>query len=113
MYFDGSNFRYNRPVANKVEKIEYAEMKHVKALSTRIAVLEERESKLVKNVSEMHEDLNQQYNATDELKDRVARCEAYCNAVEYLLNNARTATKKRRRVTVCAGDQRVEVIRND
>lgn len=101
---------YNdRDTGGRVEKIEYAEMNHLKALATRVAVLEERESKIVtqvannvQNIEDALEQIHFNYNALQNVSRQIMR-----------LEEAPSVTKKKRRVTVCAGDQKVEIIRVD
>jgi len=107
MYYNGSSFIYNRPTASKVEKTEYAEMVHVKALATRVAVLEDRESKIVNQVAtdkaileDAIDQIRYNYQAINDLRYEIDK-----------LKNALSVAKKRRRVTICAGDQKVEIIR--
>lgn len=101
---------YNdRDTGGRIKPAEYAEMKYVKALATRVAVLEERESKTVtqvannvQNIEDAYHQIRYNYGAVHDLNMRL-------NALE----NASSVAKKKRRVTVCAGNQKVEIIRVD
>ena len=98
MYFNGSSFIYNRPVASKVEQIEYAEMKHVQTLAKRVAILEDRESKIVKQVDDNRQNIE---GAVDQIRDNYAAMNDLNMRLE-ALENAPRVTKRRRRVTICA-----------
>lgn len=91
----------------KIDKIEYAEAKHVYALATRVTVLEEREIAIVNQVARDKENIEDalkqnryNYQAIQDLRWRVKE-----------LEDAPKAAKRKRRVTVCAGGQKVEVIK--
>lgn len=91
----------------KTDKIEYAETKHVHALATRVTVLEERESEIInqvakdkKNIEDALEQIRYNYQAVRDLQWRVRE-----------LEDAPSVAKRKRRVTICAGDQKVEVIK--
>lgn len=90
-----------------VDRVEYAEMKQVKALATKVTVLEERESKIVnqvtrdkKNIEDAFEQIRYNYQAVQDLCWRVKE-----------LEDALSVAKRKRRVTICVGGQKVEVIK--
>lgn len=90
-----------------IDKIEYAEKEYVVDLNTRVTVLEERESKIInqvannaQNIKDAFDQIRFNYNALRDLSRRIA-----------FLENAPSVAKKKRRVTICAGDQKVEVIK--
>lgn len=107
MYYNGSSFIYNRSGVSKVEQVEYAKIEHLTAFAERVDNLEVRESKIVKQVSENRQNIEDafdqirfNYNALQNLSRRVTH-----------LEDAPSVAKRKRRVTVCAGDQKVEVIK--
>lgn len=91
----------------RIERVEYAEIEHVKVLAARLEALEDRESKIVnqvardkKNIEEAFQQIRYNYQAVQDLRWRIKE-----------LEDAPKAAKRKRRVTVCAGDQKVEVIK--
>ena len=91
----------------RIERVEYAEIEHVKVLAERVDNLEYRESKIVNQVGENRQNIEDaldqirfNYNALQNLSRRIAHSE-----------DAPSVSKRKRRVTVCAGDQKVEVIK--
>lgn len=107
MYYNGSGFIYNRSGVSKVEQVEYAKIEHLTAFAARLEDLEVREGKIVnqiardkKNIEEAFEQIRYNYQAVQDLRLRVKE-----------LEEASSAAKRKRRVTVCAGDQKVEVIK--
>lgn len=98
MYYNGSSFIDNRTGASKVGPVEYVEIKHIKALATRVEILEDRESKIVKQVGDNRQNIE---DAFDQIRYNYA---AVCDLNMRLeaLENAPSVTKRRRRVTICA-----------
>ena len=110
-YDDGRFYLFGDKVMTaakgNVDRIEYAEMKYVKALATKVAVLEDRENEIVnqvaidkKDIKDAFEQIRYNYQALRDLRLRVKE-----------LEDAPKAAKRKRRVTICAGDQKVEVIK--
>lgn len=90
-----------------VKKVEYAEIEHVTAFAARLEDLEVREGKIAKQVSENRQNIEDafdqirfNYNALQNLSRRVTH-----------LEDAPSVAKRKCRVTICAGDQKVEVIK--
>lgn len=109
-YYVDIGGRLTREAADRVEKT------HLTALDARVKVLEERENKIVKQVKQNKDDVKQAYDLINNLIRRIDYCEEGANLAAYLLKQSKaapTVSKKRRRVTVCAGNQTVEIARND
>lgn len=107
-YLSGDQVR-TAAKGSTVDRVEYAEMKQVKALATKVTVLEERESKIVKqvgddrqNIEDAFDQIRYNYQAVQDLRWRIKE-----------LEDAPKAAKRKRRVTICAGGQKVEIIRVD
>lgn len=110
-YDDGRFYLFGDKVMTaakgNVDKVEYAEMKQVQTLATRVTVLEEGESEIVnqvardkKNIEDALEQIRYNYQAVQDLRWRIKE-----------LEDAPSVAKRKRRVTVCAGGQKVEVIK--
>ena len=58
-------------------------------------------------------DLDQMYQAIDITKNDIQNLTNYVNYLRNCINEAQSGTHRKRKVTICAGDQRVEVCRHD
>lgn len=109
MRYNEGVFTYsNRNYGGKIEQAVYAEMKHVQALTTRVEVLADREAKIInqvgdnqKNIEDAYKQIRYNYAAVCDLNMRLKA-----------LEHAPSVAKKKRRVTVCAGGEKVQIVRN-
>ena len=115
MRYNEGAFTYTRDSYNDrdtggiIRYPEYAEMKYVKTLATRVTILEERESKIANqvtrdkaNIEDAFEQIRYNYQAVQDLCWRIKE-----------LEDAPSVAKRKRRVTICANGQKVEVCRYD
>ena len=88
----------------------------VDVLVAKVDSLENRSVKIINKVGEHEDKLEELYFAVDRVRGDVQKCLAYEGLLEYLykkVESAPSVAKRRRKVTIRANGQRVEVTRND
>ena len=91
------------------KKIEYAEKEQVLVLQKNYYNMENSLLSLRADVCHTRNDLEQLYQALDVVKYDNQRLTAYANYLESKINEAPSVAKRKRRVTICANGQAVEV----
>lgn len=116
MYYNDGQYFYNVPLGkSKVEAkpIEYAFKDEVDYLRREIDRLGKDAYICLQGVEVNKKDCEQMYQAIDMLKHDAQQVKQVVNYLYNKVESAPSVAKRKRRVTICANGQRVEVIRND
>ena len=95
------------------KKVEYAEKEQVVVLQKNYYDMESSLLALHQDMRHTRNDLEQLYQALDVVKYDNQRLTAYANYLESKINEAPSVAKRKRRVTICANGQVVEVCKHD
>lgn len=115
MYYSGRYFYNDPPRQPKVEAkpIEYAFQDEVDYLKRTIDKHDIDIDHCLQATEINRKDCEQMYQAIDMLKNDAQQIKQVVNYLYNRVESAPVAAKRKRRVTICADGQRVEVNRND
>ena len=114
MYYSNGRYLYNNPPRKpkvEVKPIEYAFKDEVQSLRKEFETADNYIRFLLNKEVEHKNDLDQMYQAIDITKNDIQNLTNYVNYLRNCINEAQSGTHRKRRVTICAGGQRVEVYR--
>lgn len=97
----------------EVKPIEYAFTDEVKYLKQIVDKHDVDMDHCLQAIQENRKDCEQMYQAIDSAKYDIQNLTRYVDYLHSCIKNAQTGTRRKRRVTICAGGQTVEVVRND
>ena len=112
MYYNNGRYFYNDP-PRKVEAkpIEYAFREEVQGLRKDFEIVDNTVRFLLDKEVEHRNDLDQMYQAIDGLKEDAQQARQAVNYLYHKIESAPSVAKRRRKVTICANGQRVDIKR--
>ena len=114
MYYNMWGTPISRPAQKpEAKRIEYALQDEVDYLKRIVDKHDVDMDHCLQAIEENRKDCEQMYQAIDMLKYDVQHVKQLANYLYGKIESAPSVAKRKRRVTICAGGQTVEVIRND
>lgn len=114
MYYNNGQYFYTAPSYSKKPKVEakpiqYAFKDEVDYLKETVKRHDLDIDQCLQEIEVKRNDCEQMYQAIDMLKHKVQYVEQLANYLYDRMESAPSVAKRKRRVTICAGGQRVEV----
>lgn len=118
MYYDNGRYLYNSPLRRstvevEAKPIEYAPKDEVDYLKREVDRHNNDISYCLQAIEVNRKDCEQMYQAIDSLKYDAQQIKQVVNYLYNKVESAPIVAKRKRRVTICANGQTVEVYRHD
>jgi hypothetical protein len=116
MYYNNGRYFYNDPSRKpkvEVKPIEYACKDEVDYLKQIVKRHDVDMTHCLSAIDINRNDCEQMYQTIDSIKYDIQNLKSYVDYLHSCIKNAQTGTRRKRRVTICAGGQTVEISRND